>query len=180
MGDRISFSPELLQFDELAVSRSDTKNSLRFYYTAPSIENRDKKFIGYSIQDTQRELNLRLEEIDKSFVLSLLAALEGHFRVDFHVRCERRKKDELSRCFREVNKKKPDRVSFEEDILETWRNHLPAAKALFSELKGAFRYRHYLAHGRYWNPKLGKNHDFESVYLLAQAIEQTVPLLSSE
>jgi hypothetical protein len=99
MGDRISFSPELLQFEELAVSHSDTAKSLRFYYTAPSIENRDAKFIGYSRLDTQNELNLRLEELDKSFVLSLLAALEGNFKVDYNLRCQERKKGQTFKVF---------------------------------------------------------------------------------
>jgi len=180
MGDRISFCSELLRFEQVAVSHSDTAKSIRFYYTAPSLVTRDIKFIGYTAQETQQEQNLRLDELDKNSVFSLLAALEASFRVDFYLRCYGREKDDLSRFFRAVIKAKGDKISLEDDILETWRNHFPAAKAHLSELKGAFRYRHWLAHGRYWTPKLGKKYDFSSVYLIAQAIEENFDLLSLE
>jgi hypothetical protein len=176
MGDRISFSPEVLRFEEVALSHSDIAKSIRFYYTAPSLETRDPKFIGYSIAEIQQEQDLRLEDLDKHSVFSLFAALEASLKIDFHLRCSARKRDDLSRCFREVYKTKGDRASLEEDILEGWKTHFPSAKSLLSELKGAFRYRNWLAHGRYWTPKLGKRYDFSSVYLLAQTVDQTLPL----
>ncbi len=178
MGDRITFWPELLRFEEVAVSHSDTGRSIRFYYTAPLLEMRDKKFIGYSPLEIHREQDLRLEELDRNSVFNILAALEGSFRIDFYLRCYGRKKDDLSRFFRALYKTRGDKISFEEDILEAWRNHIPAVKFLLSELKGAFRYRHWLAHGRYWMPKLGKKYDFSSVYLLAQAVHANCGLLS--
>jgi hypothetical protein len=180
MGDRISFWPELLRFEEVAVSHSDTNKSIRFYYTAPLIDARDKKFIGYAASEIHQEQSLRLEDLEKNSVFNLLAALEASFRVDFYLRCYDRKKDDLSRFFRALHKSKGDKVSFEEDILEAWKYHFPSAKPLISELKGAFRYRHWLAHGRYWSPKIGKRYDFPSVYLLAQAIHEDLPLLSVE
>jgi hypothetical protein len=178
MGDRISFSSELLRFEEVALSHADIANSIRFYYTAPSLANLDPKFIGYTVEETQREQNLRLDELDKSSVFSLLAALEASFKVDFYLRCYGRERDDLSRSLRAVFKEKGDRISLEEDIIETWKNHFPAAKTHLSELKGAFRYRHWLAHGRYWTPKLGRKYDFSSVYLIAQAIDVNFHLLS--
>ena len=37
------------------------------------------------------------------------------------------------------------------------------------DLKGAFKFRHWLAHGRYWDPNLGrKKYDFQSLYALAE------------
>jgi hypothetical protein len=140
----------------------------------------DQKFIGYSAQEVQQEQNLRLDELDKNSVFCLLAAMEASFRIDFYLRCYDRKKDDLSRHFRTIYKEKGDKISLEEDVLEAWKIHLPAAKSLLSEMKGAFRYRHWLAHGRYWTPRLGKKYDFSSVYLLAQAIDQNFHLLSLE
>ncbi len=180
MGNRISFCPELLRFEDVAVSHSDTAKSIRFYYTAPSLVSRDPKFTGYSVQEVQQEENLRLDELDKNSAFNLLAALEASFKVDFYLRCYDRKKDDLSRTFRAVYQAKGDRISIEEDIIEAWKIHLPAAKSLLSELKGAFRYRHWLAHGRFWTPKFPRKHDFLSLYLLAQAIDQNFNLLGSE
>jgi hypothetical protein len=71
MGDRISFSSELLRFEEVAISHTDTANSIRFYYAAPSLAQLDPKFIGYTVQETQQERDLRLDELDKNSVFSL-------------------------------------------------------------------------------------------------------------
>jgi hypothetical protein len=179
MGDRISFSRELLRFEEVAASHSDIAKSIRFYYAAQLLEPRDPKFIGYSNPEIRQEQNLRLEDLDRNSVFGLLAALEATFRVDFLLRCHYRKKDDLSRFFREVRRTKGDKVSFEHDILEGWKSHFASAKSLLSELKGAFRLRHWLAHGRWYNPKLGKKYDFSSVYQLAQALDEELSLLSS-
>ena len=47
---------------------------------------------------------------------------------------------------------------------------------LIGDLRGAFRFRHWLAHGRYWNPKLGQKYDFVSVYSLAANVLGDFPL----
>jgi hypothetical protein len=47
---------------------------------------------------------------------------------------------------------------------------------LIGELRSAFKFRNWLAHGRYWTPKLGRNYDFESLYLLADAVFSPLPL----
>ncbi len=178
MGDRVSFSQDDLPFDLVADTYSDTARSIRFYYSAPLIETRDPKFVGYSVEEVRQEQNLRLDELDRNSTFNLLAAIEASFRVDFYLRCQDKKKDPLSRDFRDLYKQKGDKISFEEDILEVWKLHFPNAKKSLSDLKGAFRYRHWLAHGRYWIPKLGKKYDFLAIYLLAQEIEQNFELIS--
>lgn len=180
MGDSFLFSSELLRFERVAVSHSDIESSIQFYYTAPLIEIRAPKFIGCSISAVQDEQKERLEDLDKNSVLSVLAALEASFRTDYIIRCQKRKKDDLSRTLRSIYQTKEVKASLENDILEAWKTHFTPAKPLLSELKGALRYRHWLAHGRYWIPKVGKKYDFLSVYLLAQALNQELPLFSPE
>jgi len=172
MGSRVSFSPEVLKIEEVAQVHEDMAKSLRFYYSAPGLEQRDAKFVGYSIEDVRRELELRLGELDRNSAFCVLAALEASFRTDFLVRCDKRRKDDLSRSFRKLYKLKRSRAALEEEILDAWKHHVPKAKSLISEIIGAFRYRHWLAHGRYWVPKFGRSYDYFSVYLLAQNMEQ--------
>ena len=172
MGNRVSFSKEVLTIEKVAQKHRDFENGLRFYYNAPGLPRRDLKFVGYSRDDLVRELDERLRDLDRDSAFGILAALEASFRVDFHLRCEKRLKDDLSRHFRRLDKRSLRRLAFEEQILEAWKRHVPAAKTLISEIIGAFKYRHWLAHGRYWEPKLGKRYDFFSVYLLAQRMEQ--------
>jgi hypothetical protein len=61
-------------------------------------------------------------------------------------------------------------VRLDEDILEGWKMHGTAPARLIGQVRGAFRFRHWLAHGRYWLPKLGQKYDFEGVYFMAGAI----------
>lgn len=171
MASRGSFSPDVLEIQAVVQTRHDTAASLRFYYTEPGIERRDAKFVGYALEDVRHELSERLEELDRSAAFGLLAALEATFRLDYLRRCDGRWKDPLSRWLRNLYKKKGHRAGLDEEILEGWRENVPMAKALISELRGAFRYRHWLAHGRYWVPKLGRRYDFTSIYLLAQEME---------
>ena len=171
MGNRNSFSSEILKFEEVAQKHRDIEKSLHFYYSEPDLASRDSKFIGYTVDEVRAELQARLRELDRDTAFGVLAALEASFRTDFLIRCYDRQKDDLSKSFRALYKKKGDHAALEEDILEAWKTHVPSAKPLVSNIIGAFRYRHWLAHGRYWKPKLGQNYDFLVVYLLAQQME---------
>ena len=159
---------------------SDSERSLRFYYNEPGIENRDPKFLGYTPKEVQEELKERIDELDMHAALGVMAALEASFRTDYLVRCDARKKDNLSRHFRELQKASGNRVSLENAILEAWKDHIQSTKTLISEIIGAFKFRHWLAHGRYWEPKLGRRYDFFSVYQLAQQMETILQLQSIE
>jgi hypothetical protein len=110
-------------------------------------------------------LQTRLEELDRSSVFSLLSALEAAFRIDYLQRCQAKKKkrENISYAFREIYKEKGKRASFKDDILSVWRANTNVKAALINDLTGALRYRDWLAHGRYWNAKLGRKYDYESV-----------------
>ena len=44
----------------------------------------------------------------------------------------------------------------EEDIIESWKDCYSSNKNIFSNFKDLLNFRHWVAHGRYWDPKLGK------------------------
>lgn len=135
------------------------------------------KFIGYSKEELSIEFKQRMEELDKTSSLTVLSALEASFRIDYLKRCYQKEKDALSRIMREIYKKKGHHVSLEDDIFDTWKKYYPKSKNMISELLGAFKYRHWLAHGRYWEPKLGRKYDYHYIYALAEQIDNTLPLL---
>lgn len=171
MPSRISFSSEVLRLDEVVLVYTDTGNSIRFYYDSPNIQRRDVKFVGYSNIEIRQERDERLRELERSAVFNLLAALEASFQTDFLERCYQRRRDDLSRHFREIYRANGNRIQLEECILEGWKEHVSTSKALISQIIGAFKYRHWLAHGRYWTPKIGQKYDYLGVYLLAQEME---------
>jgi hypothetical protein len=105
-------------------------------------------------------LTSRLEETDQRTAFFILARLEAAFRMDYECRCKKKMKDDLSKSFWRIWRNRKTRVHLEDDIFEAWKAHSSVSKRLISELRGAFNFRHWLAHGRYWTPKLGRRYDF--------------------
>jgi hypothetical protein len=173
---RVSFSNSNVDVDDLALHHTDVESALRDYFSAiaPSYTVR---FAGYAPFEIVEELQMRLTEVDMTSSLTILTAVEATFRVDYLQRCYQRKRDPLSRAFRDLHKRKGTNVRLEEEIFDIWKEHTNGANQLIGDLKGAFKYRHWLAHGRYWTPKLGKKYDFVSLYTLATNVLSNFPLL---
>lgn len=169
--DRVSFSSEYQSLLEVAEHHLACAEALRRYYlewlpanTAP------RRFAGYSPDDFRDELASRLQELDRASALAVLTAVEAALRIDYLWRSYRRLKDPLSRAFRELENTRGHRAGLEEDILRLWKQHQPESAAPISHLIGALKYRHWLAHGRYWKPKFGRKYDYQTVYEIADAL----------
>lgn len=121
-----------------------------------------------------------MEETDRRSSLAVLALLEAAFRRDYQFRVKRKLKDGLSRVFRAKYKHKQHSVSLEREIFDAWAKHTSGACVLIGDLHGAFRFRHWLAHGQYWTPKLGRKYDFKYLYRLADAVLSALPLQGIE
>lgn len=133
------------------------------------------RFSGYAPEEVEQEMVEILDENERRSSMNILAALEAAFRIDFIQRGQRRKRDQLSRMFRHLYMEKGARASLEDDILESWRKVYPDFASIVSDLTGAFKYRHWLAHGRYWTSKLGRRFDYPGVYALADSIFDAFP-----
>lgn len=120
----------------------------------------DPIFFGMSIE----EIDEFFRELDYLAMLDLLAAAEAAIRLDFLTRVQERRKDAVSRHFRRLYKTQKRQVSLAGDILEAWKQLAPRTKAAIGDFSGALNLRHWLAHGRYWNPKLGRNYSPADVY----------------
>jgi hypothetical protein len=116
----------------------------------------------------------RLDETDLRSSLTILARLEAGFRIDYKQRCAKKKPDPVSIEFRALSNAKGRKVALEDEIWEIWRNAHPSTRPLISELRSAFKFRHWLAHGRYW--QVGRKYDFQTLYILADAVLATFPL----
>jgi hypothetical protein len=116
------------------------------------------------------------EETGQRSCLAMLTSIEAAFRQDYLFRCRKRLTDDLSRALRAIYKQKQDSVSLERDLFDAWSKHTSGANSLIGDLRGAFRFRNWLAHGRYWPPKLARKYDFEYLYRLADTVYCTPPL----
>ncbi|WP_047153735.1 hypothetical protein [Aneurinibacillus tyrosinisolvens] len=129
-----------------------------------------EEFLGMTHRQVGEYFSDLLKELEFSFCLNMIAAIEARFKMDYIVRATDKLKDDLSREFRDIYKEKKENVGLEEVILESWKKHHVNLKNHISFYIGALKYRHWLAHGRYWNPKLGQKYDYTSVYLICSNI----------
>ncbi len=179
MAEKVSFSGENLSLQDTADFHSDTEAALKQYYSgvSPTFQIR---FFGQKREDVEAELAIRLAELNRNSTLTVLASLEARFRIDYEIRRLKKKKDPVSVEFRALYARKGGRVSLESDILDVWRDHYTQQTALIGSLRSAFKFRHWMAHGRYWTPKFGRQVDYHSAYALAQLTLTNLPLVSAE
>jgi len=174
MPERVTFSKQHPDIQQLAHFYEDVAKSVRLYFSrdAPSF---DVRFADRRPNEVSNEMNERLAELEMATALSLFAAVEAAFRIDYLQRCYRKEKNAMSRAFRELHKKKGVRVSLEDEIFEIWRKHTIGSTSIIGKLRSAFSFRHWLAHGRYWRPKFPR-YDYLQVYSLADSAMNSFPL----
>lgn len=171
---RVSFSEQNLALDEIDQYYRDVEASTHLYFSL-SNPTANEVFAGRTEAEIEYELEIISEENEHLVALNLLASVEAAFRVDYLQRCYKRKKDSLSLALRTIHNTKGSHASLENDILTAWKENASSSNPIVSDLKDAFKYRHWLAHGRYWEPKLGRKYDYFSVFTLAQTVFNSFP-----
>jgi hypothetical protein len=176
MGNQVTFESRRVSIPEIAAYHEDVDASLRLFFTR-SNPNFELRFFGKNNGEIAIELADRLNETDLRTSLAILSQIEAAFRVDYGQRCKTKKKDAVSKAFNKLYRKNRERVSLEDHILAIWREKHPEKMQLLSELKGAFKFRHWLAHGMYWQPNLARKYDYQEIYALADNVLEAFPLL---
>ncbi len=142
----------------------------------------DSKFFALSAEEVDDYVEEMLDETDKQACLFLIASAEADLRVDFFQRVYERRRDDVSQEFRTTYRSKRNhnkaKVAFDEDILATWAEKVPQSKSRIAELRGAMGYRHWLAHGRWWVPKLGRKYDPAGILLIITRFFREIGLSS--
>lgn len=174
MASRVRFSGDHLGLPEIAAHHQDLESALTLYFSTGS-PNYLIRFATYAAREVTDELRERLNEADLTSSLTVLASVEAAFRIDYLRRCYRRGKDPVSRAFRNIYEAKRQHASLEDEIFEVWVDNSSVPRSIIGELRAAFRFRHWLAHGRYWTPKLGRRYDFNDVFALADLTLRSFP-----
>ena len=175
MPSRLTFSNRNVDIQEYAFHHNDVEKSLRLYFSAEATSF-GVRFTSYTLAEVSDELGERLSELDMTSALTVLTAVEAAFRIDYLQRCYCKKKDPISRAFRELHKQKQATVSLENEIFDVWKTHTTGSARIIGDLRGAFKFRHWLAHGRYWVPQLGQKYDYVTIYTLATTVLNNFPL----
>ena len=173
MTGRVILSQSSPRIDEAWSWYSTSAQALAAYMQTIKASIVDKRvvcpdFVGFSLNDVDQHFSRQQEELELMAVLALLIAAEGELRRDYWTRVYERRKDELSRHFREVYKDRGKRVSLEQHILEGWRRYRPETRSSVNQFTAALRYRHWLAHGRYWVARFGRRYSPEDVWLIVK------------
>ena len=169
---------DVQDLNDIASYHEDAVKALTRYFS--DWENIDGiQYIGKSRAEISQIFQERLSETELRSVLQLLASLEAALRVDFILRCEAKKKDNLSKAFRSLYRDKKYSVRLDEDILELWIDHHPQLKDVVGKLRGAFHLRHWLAHGRYWRPKNWIRYSYLDIEAIATVFFDNFPLQGS-
>lgn len=131
--------------------KSDIKRRLHKAHDFTEYDEGYDYFFGMS--DAEFEDFFR--ELDYLAMLDLLASAEAAIKVDYLNRLGKRKpKGDLLKKYRLLYKEKGSKVSLESDILEILKETNEELKSKIGDFKGILELRHWLAHGRYWEPSL--------------------------
>ena len=180
MSDRITFSHANQNLDEIAESYNLMTMALeRVRHDILRGIDVPDAFIGYSHPELAAHFDKQGDELNRTMCLNLIAAVEARFHKDYLERVYNRKKDPLSRRLRDVYTERGHRASFDEHILEAWKEVDPRTKSAVGEFKGALKFRHWLSHGRYWVPRLGRAYDFFSVFTICEAVESRINFIDA-
>lgn len=155
-------------FEFIASHYTDARASA-FLYFSDKNPKYNEIFFGLTPNELIKKRDEWLEEEEKLSLFSLLSSIEAKFQIDFYFRKKERKKDIISKEFRRISRK---RISLLKDILPIWKDKTKnnsQCRFLFNELDSVMKYRHWLAHGRYWTLK--KKYTFDNIYELAIEIE---------
>ncbi len=166
--------PSLDSLVDIANHHLDAEASLRLFFSH-SNPTFPQRFVSYRPADVTEELAARINETELRSALATLARVEAALRQDYLRRCKDKLADDVSIAFRRIHRARGRRARLDEDILATWYENLkPTERAVISKLRGMLKFRHWMAHGRYWN--FGAEYSFQDVYLVADLTIATLGL----
>ena len=170
MAAKLNRSHEHKTFSDIARLFAERKAALKYFCVPGHVY-----FSRYSEKELQERLSYHLQEAEYDASLALLAAMEAAFRLDFDYRQKKRLKDTRSREVRRLSGSPRGEFNYEISInalLNTLKLDPFVSDRIITLLKNCFKYRNWLAHGRYWHLNIGADKPaFSDIYQLALAIE---------
>lgn len=133
--------------------------------------------LGLTHDELKHLFHLYLRELNEVVSLTMIASAEAMLRLDFEQRVSKRRKDKISREFREIKRRRGTRVRLDEDILEAWAVAGGVAKSTLGDFRRLLNLRDWLAHGRYWAPKIGQQYDAHGVFSVTNRLLGKLPIL---
>jgi len=133
-------------------------------------ETLEEPFLFMTKDDILNYFSEQKSELENLVSLNIMASVEATIRIDYLNRVYTRQKDLVSRRFRDLHKEKGVKASLENDILKIWKQEQPLCKKAIDDFQQALKFRHWLAHGRYWTPKLARTYNLNNIFDIAEQL----------
>jgi hypothetical protein len=134
------------------------------------------RFKGQTRPEVNEFFEAQTGRLEFAAMLDLLATTEAYLRNDLRARVAGSKKGGLSNRYRIIRGTRADKIRLDEDILESIEQE-GAPAGVVSAVRGALKLRHWLAHGRYWHPRLGQSYAPSDVYDIASKLIDSLTYL---
>jgi hypothetical protein len=116
------------------------------------------RWVGATPEEVRRHFDKCRDVTEHVAALMLVAAAEAVLREDFEQRIRDRPKDGgVRRAFQQIKRERGTKIRLDEDILEAWTTHRATARTAIAGFRSALKFRHWMAHGQWWTPKLGRH-----------------------
>ena len=169
------FSHEHLPLEKITKQYSSVENSIELYFSRNN-PHFSQIFSLYSHQELIGERTACLLEHRLGTSMTVLAAVEAAFRIDFELRCRNTNADPISTELRAIRRGRTQQsISFTREILNGWEQAFPAGRQAITAMRDAYQFRNWLAHGRYWIPDTNRL-DYGELYALAENVFRDFPL----
>ncbi len=171
---------EIMEWHEnVKKSIEDYKN--RILSKRINIKTEYPLFFGMTKHEISAYFSNMVQELEYATTLKLLTCSEAALRIDFHDRRIKGKKiDKIAKYFKEIYKQrkkenKSKNIRLEKDILDIWQENPNVNNKGIDDYKRVLKYRHWLAHGRAWSPKLAEDYDLNRVLTIITGLFETLP-----
>jgi hypothetical protein len=115
-----------------------------------------ERYRDESLDELRQRFAAARKHLQYAAMLHLLTTAEALLRLAFESLSNRKTKPAIFRQFRRIGRERGEKIRLEEDILDVWVQVYPETARSIRDFKGVVRLRDWLAHGRYWNPKLAR------------------------
>lgn len=175
--NRFRIAPRLYSLPQIKEYYDSSLNAINCEYSSESNSNYYSQFFGLKETEVQARATAVKQELSHLCSLCVMAYIESLFRIDSYIRVKHKYKGDITSKVKTllVDKKSIPLVRFE-DLLAVWAEEYTDDSELFRSIKNSFKFRHWIAHGRYWqlDDNIVKHFAFTDMFLLAQEIESTL------
>lgn len=171
--DKFRIAPQLYSLEEIKEYYDLSIQAINCEYSTSNLHY-EEQFYGWTEKEIEDEAESVKRELSHVCSMCVMAYIESLFRIDSYVRTKHKYKGQLTDKIKAmlVTKKSIPLVRFE-DLLDVWKQVYCDETELFRKINSCFKFRHWIAHGRYWklDDNIDVHFDFADVFMLAQSVE---------